>query len=240
MIFKNKSYTIPESKKVAVVNQIKVAAIVPAYNEATRIAQVLTALSQTQVLDEIIVIDDGSTDSTQAVVGRFSNVLLLRNEVNQGKGLAMQRGVDATQADILFFCDADVVGLTPAIVTQIIQPVLTSKTDMFIGISNGVMQKTLNWFIVNSGQRAVRRKIWQSLPQYFKHRYRVELGLNVTAEIYGLGWQAEIFDYYQTVKEKKYGILQGTILRWRMNMNVLSAYLAALFYKVKSQLSKKY
>ncbi len=193
----------------------------------------LGVLTQAEFLSEIIVIDDGSTDNTEEVVSRFEEVKLLKNSTNQGKAQAMQQGVDNTDADILFFCDADLKGLTVEIIRQIIQPVAERKYDMYIGVRNNVMQKALTLFALNSGERAVRRELWNKLPEHFKYRYRIEAGLNFIARrrANGYGWQK--FGYYQTLKEKKYGFLKGTILRWWMNIDVAYAYLLTIFQRLK-------
>jgi len=205
-----------------------VVAIVPAYNEVNNIGRVLNVLCESNMLNEIIVIDDGSTDGTSEVVEKFDKVTLLKNSTNRGKGYSMQRGVDATNADIIFFCDADLNGLTPDIVHQIISPVITGQNYMYIGVRNNIMQKAVTLFALNSGERALKRELWDKLPENFKHRYRIEAGLNFIAKkkFGGYGW--EKFDYYQTLKEKKYGIISGTLLRWWMNYDVLYAYFLSI------------
>jgi esterase/lipase len=223
-------YTINNVKKV---KGNKTAAIIPAYNEAQNIDRVLRVLTQADFLSEIIVIDDGSTDNTAEVVSRFEEVKLLKNNTNKGKAQAMQQGVDNTDADILFFCDADLKGLTVEIVSQIIQPVVKRKYDMYIGVRNNFMQKTMTLFALNSGERAVRRELWNKLPEHFKYRYRIEAGLNFIAKSRGNGYGWQKFEYYQTLKEKKYGFFKGTILRWWMNFDVAYAYLLTVFQRLK-------
>ena len=206
----------------------KIAAIVPAYNEGANLAKVLNVLTQTKILDEIIVIDDGSNDNTIEIAKEFTQVLLLKNKQNKGKAYAMQSGVEATTANILFFCDADLKGLTTEIVNQIITPVINKQYDMFIGVRNNVMQKSITLFALNSGERALTRELWNKLPEIFKYRYRIEAGLNFIAKTKGKGYGWKRFAYYQTLKEKKYGFLKGTVLRWWMNFDVAYAYLLVL------------
>jgi esterase/lipase len=214
-------------------NEDIIAAIIPAYNEAHNITRVLDVLTQADFLNEIIVIDDGSTDNTAEVVSRFERVKLIKNDTNRGKAQSMQQGVENTDADILFFCDADLKDLTVEIVGQIIQPVAKRKYDMYIGVRNNFMQKAVTLFALNSGERAVRRELWNKLPEHFKYRYRVEAGLNFIAKRRGNGYGWEKFEYYQTLKEKKYGFLKGTLLRWWMNLDVAYAYLLTIFQRLK-------
>ncbi|ODS49735.1 MAG: glycosyl transferase family 2 [Halanaerobium sp. 4-GBenrich] len=214
-------------------NEDTTAAIIPAYNEAQNIDRVLDVLTQAEFLNEIIVIDDGSTDNTAEVVSRFERVKLIKNDTNRGKAQSMQQGVENTEADILFFCDADLKDLTVEIVAQIIQPVAKRKYDMYIGVRNNFMQKAVTLFALNSGERAVRRELWNELPEHFKYRYRVEAGLNFIAKRRGNGYGWEKFEYYQTLKEKKYGFLKGTLLRWWMNLDVAYAYLLTIFQRLK-------
>ena len=211
-----------------VFNDIKsnfsVAAIVPAYNEEEKLGDVLKALTKTKILSEIIVVDDCSTDKTQDIIKKF-NVTYIRNKKNKGKAASMNIGVKRSNSDIIFFCDADLTGLTPKIVEQIVLPVAKGECDMFIGIRNNIMQKSFLPFALNSGERALRRDIWDRLPNYYKHRYRVEVGLNYLIKRLGGKTKYKIFNYYQTLKERKYGIIKGTFLRWWMNMDVSMAFL---------------
>ncbi|PJA10730.1 hypothetical protein COX67_03445, partial [Candidatus Falkowbacteria bacterium CG_4_10_14_0_2_um_filter_36_22] len=227
-IYKKIEDFLKSSQKNNNFNSKRVAAIIPAYNEGNNIADVLSVLSRTKILNEIIVVDDGSTDKTPEAVKNFGQVKLLRNNKNKGKAYSMQRGMDATKADIIFFCDADLKGLTPSMVEQIIQPVINQKYDMYIGLRNNVMQKAVNLFALNSGERALTRALWEKLPENFKYRYRIEAGLNFIARKRGRGYGWQKFDYYQTLKEKKYGIIKGTILRWWMNFDVGCAYALAI------------
>lgn len=204
-----------------------VTAIVPAYNEEARLGSVLQALTATALLDEIIVVDDGSTDNTAAVVKQFPSVRYLRNARNRGKSYAMDRGVRATSASIIFFCDADLTGLTPAIIESIIRPVLAGEAGMSIGIRNNLMQKSLLSVALNSGERAIRRQTWEQLPQFYKYRYRIEIGLNNFLRRHDQHIHHAVYPYYQTIKEAKYGFRQGMVLRWRMNYDVVLAFLYA-------------
>ncbi len=116
-------------------NSQTVAAIVPAYNESENITRVLDVLVKTEIIDEIIVVDDGSSDNTCEVVSQYGEVKLLLNGTNHGKAYSMQKGVDHAKAEIIFFCDADLRDFSPEIATAIIDPVLQKVITICILVS---------------------------------------------------------------------------------------------------------
>ncbi len=204
----------------------RASAVIPAYNEAPRIRAVIEALRLTPSIGEIIVVDDGSHDNTGEVVEDIPGVIYVRNEHNIGKAGSMERGVALAMNDVIFFCDADLIGFTSEHAEAIIKPVLDGQYDMFIGMRGNVMQRTVRAWGLNSGERALRKKTWNTLPPYYKYRYRIEAGLNRHVKHTsrkGLGWR--MFDYSQPLKESKYGVVRGTLLRWWMNFDVLCAWI---------------
>lgn len=83
--------------------------IVPAYNEEDGIAVVLQKLSDVindDINYEVIVVDDGSSDATSEVAGRFK-LKLIRHEVNRGKGEALKTGIAHARGDKIIWIDAD-------------------------------------------------------------------------------------------------------------------------------------
>ncbi len=209
-----------------------IAAIIPTYNESERIGKVLEVLLKAKYINEIIIIDDGSSDDTEKVVWEFmkdnKKIKFIKNKKNIGKGASMNLGVATTKAEIIFFCDADLIDFSPDIVEGIITPVKCGLTDMFIGLRKNFMQRAVHLVAVNSGERAMRREIWDSLPSYFKKRYRVEAGLNHFVKKHRKGFDYKTFDYSQPTKERKYGFWNGFILRNWMNLDVGIAYLQSM------------
>lgn len=97
----------------------KATLIIPAYNEERGLAAVLRRLESAPIEGlEIIVVDDGSTDST-AVVAEASGVRLLRHETNRGKGAALQSGLAAASTPRIVVMDADDTYPTSAIATMV-------------------------------------------------------------------------------------------------------------------------
>ncbi|MBC2836854.1 glycosyltransferase family 2 protein [Paragemmobacter straminiformis] len=112
---------------------MRVSCLIPAHNEAPRIGAVLDAALANPLIDEVIVIDDGSTDATAHVAAR-PGVRLLHMAQNGGKTRALAAGIALSQGRYLLFLDADLVGLTPRDLTRLLLPVLTGKAATSISL----------------------------------------------------------------------------------------------------------
>lgn len=109
--------------------------IIPAFNEEARLEKSLidaiNYLHQQDYESEILVVDDGSTDGTTAVASKFSQVKLLVQPKNQGKGAAVRRGMLESNGDIRLFSDADFS--TPIYESEKIIRSLANGADISIG-----------------------------------------------------------------------------------------------------------
>ncbi len=112
----------------------KISCIIPAYNESGQIEKILKTVEGHPLINEIIVVDDASKDGTAELVKKYKNVLLVRHEKNQGKSRAIVSGVRASKGKYLFFLDADLIGLTPENITDLIRPVISGKADISISL----------------------------------------------------------------------------------------------------------
>lgn len=223
-------------------NNKGITGIIPAYNEAERIGRVLDVLTSYPNFAEIIVVDDGSTDGTQQVVGRY-NVHYARNLANRGKGYSMDVGVKLAKGDIIFFADADISGLTHRIIDEITKPVLDGELEMFIGMRNRkiyYLRHIIDFVPLLGGERALTKTLWEKLPNYYKHHFRVEPGLNFYAKYYGKGFKFNIFKgLSQVTKEKKYGFLEGTGHRWKLISSIVSAQLKLHFVDIPTVIKNR-
>jgi len=113
----------------------KVSAIIPAYNEETTVGQVVSTIKDHPLIDEIIVVDDGSYDRTNFKAEQ-AGAFVLRLNNNQGKGIAMSKGVSAAKNNIILFLDADIVGLNHEILSKMITAVTDNNYDMYVGITD--------------------------------------------------------------------------------------------------------
>jgi glycosyltransferase involved in cell wall biosynthesis len=89
---------------------MKTSLIIPAYNEEKYISKALTAISEmTLQPDEVIVVDNNSTDKTAAIVKKFPWVTLISYTEKQGTNAARQAGFEASTGDIVALLDADCI-----------------------------------------------------------------------------------------------------------------------------------
>ncbi len=94
------------------VRRLTLSVIIPCYNEVQTIEEVLNRVEAVGLADEIVIVDDGSTDGTREVLQRIEaeqrpNVRILYHQRNQGKGAAVVTGFSAASSDVFLIQDAD-------------------------------------------------------------------------------------------------------------------------------------
>ena len=218
----------------------KVAAIVPAYNEAGRIGDVLRTIAASELVDEIFVVTDGCTDSTaeeaRGVAARIEELFhrplslkVFELKQNLGKGGAMTYAALRTEAEVLLFLDADLIGLRPEQVNALLEPMLVEdageRADMTLGLFGTARGGAFGWWLAYchrcyaalTGQRAIRRDVFLAVPNLTRSRFGVEMAItrNVNA------WKLNVVGVTlngitHPIKEEKIGVLKG--MRHRLNM----------------------
>jgi glycosyltransferase involved in cell wall biosynthesis len=111
---------------------VRVSFLIPAYNEARTIAEVLDRIDALGLDRQVIVVDDGSTDGTGDIVeARNGDVMLLR-QPNRGKGSAIRAAIPHVDGDIVVIQDAD-MEYDPAEVPSLIEPIEHGHADVVYG-----------------------------------------------------------------------------------------------------------
>ena len=170
---------------------MKLSVIIPCYNEAGTIDEIIDAVRAAPYPDkEIIVVDDCSSDGTREKLktliepsGRAQKVLY--HEVNQGKGAALRTGIQAAEGDIVIIQDAD-LEYDPTEYPRLVDPILAGKADVVFGsrfaggdarrvlyfwhrMGNGVLTLASNMFTnlnltdMETCYKVFRREIIQSI-----------------------------------------------------------------------------
>ncbi len=201
-----------------------VAVVVPAFNEETRIASVLRACSASKLAGEIIVVSDGSLDRTADVARKFPGVRVIELRRNVGKGGAMAEGVRATKAQFIEFLDADLIGLRPEHVDMIIRPLLDGRCDMAVGVFRGGKMWSDTAMRITpslSGQRAMKREVFESVPNVAELRMGVEYALTNVAKRKRLRVLKVVLRGVSNChKEEKMGFVEGLKERTKMYVEI--------------------
>lgn len=161
--------------------------IIPAYNEESRLGKFLETVvaydrQHPQDIDEILVIDDGSSDKTREVAGEYqkklAKITVRTHTQNQGKGAAVRTGVLAAKSDVIVFIDAD--GATP--ITELPKMIRALKeSDAAVG----------NRFL--PGAKTERHSLLRKLSGFVYRKYMSFFGLGEIDTMCGFkGYQAPI------------------------------------------------
>jgi glycosyltransferase involved in cell wall biosynthesis len=109
--------------------------IIPIFNEKNTINQILARVVETGLADEIILIDDGSTDGTRELLASMEDrpgIRVIYHSQNLGKGAAVRTGIFAATGDVVLIQDAD-LEYDPSDYPALLKPILTDKADVVFG-----------------------------------------------------------------------------------------------------------
>jgi glycosyltransferase involved in cell wall biosynthesis len=201
--------------------------VICAWNEAPRIAGVLAVVTAHPLVDEVIVVDDGSSDGTADVARGFPRVCVVACPVNRGKAAAMAEGLAAARHELLLLLDADLRGLTAHDISALAMPVLDGVADVALSLRRNSLAlfRAIGLDFV-SGERVVRRALlaealtgMQPLP-----RFGIEVVMNrrIIAErlpVAVVRWSGVT----QARKTEKLGLLPGLRAEWRMLCDLVRA-----------------
>lgn len=211
-----------------------VVAIVPAYNEAERLGLTLRSLSIWLEPKKILVVDDGSTDATSDIA-RSHGARLVRLESNRGKAHAVAAGVAETSEPYLLFVDADLAGSAWATV-RLLEPVLRGEADMVVASWGkagrrggfGLVKRFAQWWLYRltgqrflsplSGQRALRREVWEAFRGCEGFGFEVALTLDALRS----GFRVQEMPLALTHRETGRG-LQGFVHRGKQFSHIVRA-----------------
>jgi glycosyltransferase involved in cell wall biosynthesis len=220
-----------------------IAAILPAYNEQRNIATVLQVLHETDILDEIILVDDGSPDKTIEIMRQFAaqdkRMQVIQHKTNHGKGQAIFTGLDATSAAYILLLDADLKNLTPGHLRALLVPLLDRRADMTIGLFwGGHIQTDISHWLTPflTGQRGLRADLLKYVSREAAAGYGFEVALTVAARQAGYRTRVVplkgVWHPSSEIRTERGGYWLGKLWRFRMYGQILRAWFIATRQRV--------
>jgi glycosyltransferase involved in cell wall biosynthesis len=129
---------------------MKVSFLIPAFNEAATIGEVLERIAELGLDAQVIVVDDGSTDETKAIAEAAGATVI--SQANAGKGAAIRTAIAHAEGEIAVIQDAD-MEYDPAEVPELIEPIVRGSADVVFGsrLRGGKPQRAhLFWHLVGN------------------------------------------------------------------------------------------
>ncbi|MFZ5644081.1 MAG: glycosyltransferase family 2 protein [Bacillota bacterium] len=173
-----------------------VSIIIPAYNEENYIGDTISYAFKIPGVEQILVIDDGSSDNTPEIAVNSGAQVILTGK-NRGKGEAINTGARYIEGNVVLILDAD-IGKSAAEAENLVLPVIKGEADMTVaifpeankkngfGLVKGLARKGIQYFTGHpvmsplSGQRAMSVKLFKNLVP-LASGYGVEVDLTIRA-----------------------------------------------------------
>ncbi|MFH1749732.1 MAG: glycosyltransferase family 2 protein [bacterium] len=207
-------------------DNLKIDAIVPAFNEGSTIAEVTQVIATHPQINKVVVVDDGSSDNTAQNIKNLiekdslqGKVLLVEQE-NSGKTKAVEVGLHKTTSSIILMLDSDLIGLTHEHISALIDPIMDGKIVMTIGLFKSGRFITDLAHKTNpnlSGQRAMKRECleavdWQETKDFGLESHLTDL---IKTKNWKIKW-VDLKGMTHRMKTEKRGFWHGWKSRFQM------------------------
>lgn len=215
------------------VDRPKITAVIPAFNEEITVGEVVRVVKSSPLINEVLVVSDGSTDNTPEAA-RVAGARVLELSKNYGKGAAMRLGVMDTDAPIILFLDADLKGFTVDHIERLVWPVITGARAMNAGQRDrGWLNPIVRYLPLISGERVLSRDLFLNIPEEYIQGFMVEIALNYTCRIkklrYGsvlmpglsirrkyekVGWRKGLLQYFKMTGQAMKAAIVVRLAHW--------------------------
>ena len=203
--------------------------IIPAFNEWPRIAKVLETVLSCDEIDEVIVVNDGSTDNTWGIIDSFTHSKLqkINLENNGGKAQAILHWVKISTWNFIVMIDSDLLGLTSKHITSLVGPIKNHKAHVTLSIrENSLPLYKFFWTDFVSGERVLPREIFDNTAYYTSGPWfglEVKINKEIIKRRYTI--QNIVLSWVITPRKSvKYWFVQWTISDWKMIGDILSVF----------------
>jgi len=126
-----------------------ISVVIPVYNEESTLQKIFTLIKKTRIPSEILIIDDGSTDSTSQIIKQLQedpSVRVITLPVNRGKGAAVSAGIKAAHGEIIILQDAD-LEYNPGEYKKLLKPFEKNQAEVVYGVRFMTTKKETSYFL---------------------------------------------------------------------------------------------
>lgn len=217
---------------------MKISCLIPFFNEAGRIKPVLRVVAECPEINQVVCVNDGSTDETSQIIQKnFPQFELLNLKTNQGKTGAIKIGLKKIKSEAVLLIDADLRRVKKSEITRAIKTFRSNNLDMLIlrRVDSILPTKLFRGDFLFTGERIIKTQdLKQILKKNFK-AFQIEAAIND----YCLRQKKKIawipFSALSTYKIYKRGLLKGLLGEMDMSMSIykylgLRSYLRQYFY----------
>ena len=162
---------------------MKISVIIPVFNEAKTLAEVVKKVEAVNIDKEIIAVDDGSSDGSLDVLNKLADegrIKFIRHQKNSGKGAAIKSGLKIASGDIIIIQDAD-LETDPQDFYELIKPITSGETKAVFGYRTTKKPTSVYWWggktvslitrllyggnikDVNNGYKVMTSDLWRDL-----------------------------------------------------------------------------
>ncbi len=159
---------------------MKISLVMPAYNEEKNIEKTLEFILMTPNIDEIIIVNDGSSDHTADICQKFKNIIFIDLEKNKGKTHAVLEGVRKAKSEHILLFDADLLGLKHEYIERLINKYQEGYEMVIMDYSgtDWVRHKVIQGITALSGVRILQKKYFDKIPFVETDSFELETRIN--------------------------------------------------------------
>ena len=173
----------------------------PCYNEVNTVKDIVRRVLAEEIVDEVIIVDDGSTDGTRAVLSQIdaaadSRVQIVYHEKNRGKGAALATGFQRTTGEVIIIQDAD-FEYDPREYSRLLKPIQEGVATVVYGSRFlGGTRKAMNFWnmVANKGLTLITNILFNAILSDMETCYkcfRREVVVNMTINSRGFDFEPE-------------------------------------------------